>query len=383
MKKSTLYLILLLTLTISNEIMAQNAPIQTINWERATHLPPNLATSKYKGIAGAISGTSNGVLVVAGGNNFPVLMPWLGGKKVYYDDIFIFKNDPGKPLTLLKERFKLPFNLAYPAVCSTANGIIAAGGENEQGLSKRVLLLQWLKTAGILKTTFLPEIPFAVTNAALTSVGNIIYLAGGEDEHGAIDQLLFLNLDRLNEGWSSTVKLPQPVSHTVLVSNGTNMLYLVGGRKRNEGSTSTLYQTVDAFHIPSRSWISKRPLPYALSASSGIYYEGQILLFSGDQGKTFNQTEGLIAAIAQEANPETKEGLNQQKVRLQNAHPGFSKQVLVYDISSDEWKTLKTKLPIGPVTTQAVLMGDEVILAGGEIKAGVRTDEILMGKIKK
>ncbi|SES12228.1 hypothetical protein SAMN04488023_13336 [Pedobacter rhizosphaerae] len=363
--------------------MAQNAPIQTINWEGAAHLPRNLATSKYKGLAGAISGTSNGVLVVAGGNNFPELMPWLGGKKVYYNDIFIYKNDPDKSLTLLKERFKLPYNLAYAAVCSTVKGIIAVGGENEQGLSKRVLLLTWLKEEGILKTTFLPELPFAVTNAALTSVGNIIYLAGGEDEHGAIDQLLSLNLNRLNDGWTVQVKLPQPVSHTVLVSNGTNMLYLVGGRKRNEGSTSTLYQTVDAFHIPSHSWISKRPIPDALSAASGIFYEGQILLFSGDQGKTFNQTEGLIAAISQEANPEKKEKLNQQKVRLQNAHPGFSKQVLVYDILSDEWKSLKTKLPVGPVTMNAVRMGDEVILAGGEIKAGVRTDEILIGKIKK
>lgn len=363
--------------------MAQNAPIQTINWEGAAHLPRNLATSKYKGLAGAISGTSNGVLVVAGGNNFPELMPWLGGKKVYYNDVFIYKNDPDKSLTLLKERFKLPYNLAYAAVCSTGKGIIAVGGENEQGLSKRGLLLTWLKEEGILKTTFLPELPFAVTNAALTSVGNIIYLAGGEDEHGAIDQLLSLNLNRLNDGWTVQVKLPQPVSHTVLVSNGTNMLYLVGGRKRNEGSTSTLYQTVDAFHIPSHSWISKRPLPDALSAASGIFYEGQILLFSGDQGKTFNQTEGLIAAISQEANPEKKEKLNQQKVRLQNAHPGFSRQVLVYDILSDEWKSLKTKLPVGPVTTNAVRMGEEVILAGGEIKAGVRTDEILIGKIKK
>src|SRR5688572_3878214 len=41
------------------------------------------------GMAGLISGAHNGVLIAAGGANFPERMPWEGGVKVYYDEIFV------------------------------------------------------------------------------------------------------------------------------------------------------------------------------------------------------------------------------------------------------------------------------------------------------
>ena len=32
--------------------------------------------------------------------------------------------------------------------------------------------------------------------------------------------------------------------------------------------------------------------------------------------------------------------LNQEKIKLQSTHPGFSKDVLLYDTINDEWKTI-------------------------------------------
>jgi len=46
------------------------------------------------GMAGIIAGTHGGVLIAAGGANFPDKMPWDGGKKIYYDEIFGLK--PGE-----------------------------------------------------------------------------------------------------------------------------------------------------------------------------------------------------------------------------------------------------------------------------------------------
>jgi len=37
------------------------------------------------GMAGIIAGAHGGVLIAAGGANFPDKMPWDGGKKIYYD----------------------------------------------------------------------------------------------------------------------------------------------------------------------------------------------------------------------------------------------------------------------------------------------------------
>ncbi|HRF24216.1 MAG TPA: hypothetical protein PLR98_08635, partial [Chitinophagaceae bacterium] len=42
------------------------------------------------GYAGPVTGIINNHLIIGGGANFPDSMPWLGGKKKYYDDAFIF-----------------------------------------------------------------------------------------------------------------------------------------------------------------------------------------------------------------------------------------------------------------------------------------------------
>lgn len=124
-------------------------------------------------------------------------------------------------------------------------------------------------------------------------------------------------------------------------------------------------------------------LPYAISAGTG-WSDGdcEILLFGGDAGKTFNRTEELILAISREDDPVKKKILNQQKAALQATHPGFSKEILRYDVCGDAWSVIGAMPCDVPVTTTAVVAGDdEVLIPSGEIKAGVRTPRILQGKI--
>ena len=40
-----------------------------------------------------------GALLVAGGTNFPEKMPWEGGKKVWYDDVYVLDRSGGRQLT--------------------------------------------------------------------------------------------------------------------------------------------------------------------------------------------------------------------------------------------------------------------------------------------
>jgi N-acetylneuraminate epimerase len=334
---------------------------------------------KKIGLAGAAIGVSGQLLMVGGGTNFPVKMPWKGGKKNYYDAIFLYdKTDEGLVLRP-NTKLKLPFRLAYAAVCSTPNGVVIAGGENENGLIKKVLLLNWIDER--LSMRYLPELPQGVTNAALTVIGNTLYLAGGETENGATDQFLSLDLNTQPTAWKVLVHLPKPVSHTVLLS-ANNELYLIGGRKRNLGDTSTLYNGMHTFNISEQVWTTKKAMPYPISAASGIINKKSILVFSGDRGETFHEVEGLIAAIDREGDVKKKEVLNKQKIKLQASHPGFSKAVLKYDLVSNVWTTLKNPMPYGTVTTTAVVLANEVIIAGGEIKAGVRTPNIMVGKLK-
>jgi N-acetylneuraminate epimerase len=89
----------------------------------------------------------------------------------------------------------------------------------------------------------------------------------------------------------------------------------------------------------------------------------------------------LIAAIHKESNVEKKEILNKEKIHLQSSHPGFSKEVLLYNTLKDEWKVIDSMPFEVPVTTTAIRWEDGVLIPAGEIKAGVRTPLVWQGKI--
>ncbi len=384
MKNSILSFTLLISTALSPALLAQHKAVCDISWTIASQIPSAPGQTLSNGLAGAVIGTINNKLIIAGGTNFPDKMPWNGGKKNYYNDVFVYtKTSQGLMLKFTDKKFKLPFNLAYGAVCSIKNGIVIAGGENENGLISKVSWLSW--KAGEFVIHQLPNLPKPLTNAALTVVGNSLYLAGGEMENGATAQFLCLNLDAQQEGWKVLPNLPQATSHTVLLNvtqDDKTELFLIGGRKKNIGDTSTLHKAMYAFDLKKQIWTTKTPLPYPLSAAAGIVKGKSLFLFSGDRGETFHQAERLIAEIEHEKNVKKKESLNQQKIKVQSNHPGFSKAVLKYDLTTSVWTRLPQAMPYGTVTTTAIMLNNEVIIAGGEIKAGVRTPNILVGKLK-
>src|SRR5690554_3196384 len=60
------------------------------NWSSLNPIPDSI------GFAGSFGGISNGVLLVAGGANFPDGgAPWTGSKKVWHDRIFALENPDG------------------------------------------------------------------------------------------------------------------------------------------------------------------------------------------------------------------------------------------------------------------------------------------------
>lgn len=387
---------------LGKAVSAQDKPLSLLSWEHAVIVHTELkqrggiSNSETKlnstnildstGVAGPVTGIHHNMFLVGGGANFPELMPWLGGKKKYYSNLKVFlpKND-GE--LIYAGEFELPEATAYGANVSTEHGVVYAGGENENGISKKVLLIQWNLVSKKVDIKSLPDLPFAVTNASAVYEGQFIFLAGGETSKAATDQFVCLDLKNQDQGWKKMPSIPRPVSHAVFVKNknksGTGF-YLVGGRKKNENGISELYSSVYAFDLKTRKWMEMKPLPHPVSAGTGVSIGGdQILLFGGDKGETFYRTEMLIAAISGENDPLKKEQLNKQKVKVQSEHPGFSNEILRYDISSNEWKK-DGVIPFEiPVTTSAVFWNKYVFIPGGEIRAGVRSPHILLGRLSE
>src|SRR5690348_1740468 len=120
---------------------------------------------------------------------------------------------------------------------------------------------------------------------------------------------------------------------------------------------------------------------YVICRNGVAFGTNSILLFGGDKGTTFHKTEELIFAISNEKDEAKKARLNAEKIKVQSTHPGFCRQVLLYNTKKDEWKTIGNIPFDSPATTTAVKWDNKIIIPGGEIRAGVRTTQILSAKI--
>ena len=385
MKYFVIYLHIIFMLQ-STQIAAQKKLKLPIQWQVATELPPLENQIKSLGFAGPIAGVIKDKLVIAGGANFPDAMPWLGGKKKYYNEVYVYSR---KQNQLIQEnvQFKLSANIAYAASCVTPMGIVYAGGENENGITNQVHLLQWDNTSTKLMQKSLPSLPTAITNASMVAIGSDIYFVGGETGNSTSDHFFHLNLTALEHGWDSMPSIPKPLSHVVLIVQQAGVkqnIFLFGGRAKNKTGISDFSDQSFKFDIESKKWERIKPMPYAMSAGSGITYEDKyVLLFGGDKGTRFNEVEKIISIIEAEKDVLKKQLDIEKKIELLSTHPGFSKEILRYNIIKNAWESIGVIPFEASVTTTAIQWGNWVIIPSGEIKAGVRTPKITAAKINE
>ena len=382
-KKFFFIFLSLLSLLVTSSIPAQKK--YNFHWSVAANLPVNQKLGKQPGVAGPFAGFINGELIIAGGSNFPDSMPWQGGKKIYWNDIYIMHiNKKGKCSWVNNGEYKLKENIAYGASVQMKEGVVCIGGENENGISKKVFLLHGNDMNKKIVSTDLPELPLPLTNFSAVGIGSDIYVAGGESGTVVSNHLFRLNIHQPAKGWIELVSLPIDVSHAALVvgdKDHVSYIYLIGGRKKNTSGISDLYSSIFEYDILKNNWTKKKDMPYAVSAGIGIGgITNEIVIIGGDKGETFHKVETLQAGIASEKDEAKKQQLIKEKAQLQISHPGFSKDVLAYNIYKDEWRKVG-QIPFdSPVTTTAVKGDHKYYIPGGEIKAGIRTSQILVLK---
>lgn len=371
-------------LLITGLLQSFHIPAQVksnIQFSVAASLPLNERLGKQPGLAGAFAGCIHNRLLIAGGSNFPDSMPWQGGKKTYWNDIYILdikKN--GKAGWQNTRAIRLKENIAYGASVQLGNAIVCIGGENENGISKKVFLLQ-LGPHHTPVITDLPELPVPLSNLSAVAVGAVVYAAGGETASGCSNLLFKMDMQKKDKSWEELPALPVELSHAVMLAgnNGhTTGIYLMGGRKKNTNGISSFYATVFEYSIEKNEWNKKHDMPHAVAAGFGMNGRSGMLFYAGgDRGETFHKVETLLSAIAAENDPIKKQQLVLQKNQLQEKHPGFIKQVLQYDIVKDEWKPVAVTGIVMPVTVPVAFAQGKYYIAGGEIKAGVRSSLVL------
>lgn len=364
--KNVLFILKFVLLITSGSVSAQVLPVNKdlFQWNTLAPIPDSV------GFAGSFAGVADNVLIVAGGSNFPNgSTPWDGGVKRWNDKIFVLE----KPGSIWKEAGSLPFPLGYGVSVSTKQGLILIGGSNGKEHVANVFLLHYRH--GKIEMENLPSLPFALANSSGTMVGNKIFIAGGlaspsstSTEH----KFLCFDWKGKNGVWEQLAAWPGPSRMLAVTGAYNNNFYLFSGTQLTKGKRTYLK---DAYSFSEeKGWQKLADLPYAVVAAPSPAFnfgENKLLVLGGDTGK-----DAADASV------------------LKEKHPGFSEEILQYQINKDSWSIagkISTNKKIdftvnpnnsiwAPVTTPLVLWKDKIVLAGGEVRPGTRTPNVLIAK---
>jgi len=372
-------------------------------WEALPPLPPAPGDEVQPGLAGAFVGVDRGVLVVAGGANFPDAMPWDGGTKAWHDAGFaLAPRRDGELRWETASDFHLPQPAAYGASVSTAHGIVLIGGCD----AKRCFPEVWLWDSLENVYAALPPLPRPLAFMAAARVGDCIYVAGGQEtmqETRATKTFLRLDLATL-DAWHPDRRWPPPADWQwealepwpgpprilpVLAAQSdgaTDCLYLFSGRNVAPAEPTQLLTDGYKYNPESERWTrlgsvapDGRPPRCVMGAPAMASGAAHILVFGGADGKRFRDLERLARAIA-DADRAEAAALRRKKTQMLQTHPGFSRDVLAYHTITDTWTRVGTFPGPCPVTTTAVRWGAGIVVPTGEIRPGVRTDAVWQAK---
>ncbi len=311
-------------------------------WKQLPSLPDR------EGVAGCFAGTSGGALLVAGGANFPTAKPWEGGKKVWYDTVYILE----KPQGQWKIAGKLPRPLAYGVSVTHHDALICVGGSDADRHHADVFRVQW--NGSQLNISQLPSLPKPIANACGVLIGDNLCIAGGLEKPEAtttLKDVYYLDLSAPQPTWNSLSPFPGSPRMLAVATAVDGAFYVVGGVDlvaSADGKVTRRYLK-DAFCLERGGWRQLDDLPYPLAAAPSPapwdWYGFWIL--GGDDG---SQT-----------------GVNPLQ------HPGFSSNILRHDEGG--WH-ISGQLPAAHVTTATTHWNHRWIIPSGEIRPGVRSPQV-------
>jgi len=388
-----------------------------LDWEVMATLPPADGQVEQLGLAGAFSGVHNDALIIAGGANFPEGLPWEGGQKKWYDDIFILAKAENGKKDWIKTKVKLPRPLAYGVSIPTENGLLCIGGCDSQECVSDVFLLQWNNISRKLEIKWMPSLPVPLGFMSGALVEETVYIAGGQEDMKignsktyffALDLSSFFSFsekeyEQLAQNsettkWETLPSWPGaarilPVA--VAQANGlNNCFYLFSGRNVQEGQKTEYLSDSYYFNPTTQKWkaLNATPKQQCLMGATAVAQgASHLFIFGGDNAmmakeqdaiqKKINVEQQAILNSKENASVEQShfreiERLENQREQLLINHPGFSKKVWSYYTITDSW-TLLDKWPFqSVVTSNALKWNDDIIITSGEIRPGVRTPKV-------
>jgi N-acetylneuraminate epimerase len=315
-----------------------------------------------EGMAGMFAGKSSGRLFCMGGANFPDKKPWEGGKKVWYDDIYMLTEE--NKWIMIEQ--KLPGRLAYGITVDYKDEIILVGGNDESNFHTGVIGLRWNGSAFSFREY--PSLPVPLASMAGALVNDLIIVAGGNSgfQDPPLSSFYALDLADPSAGWVALPAWPGASRAQAVSGSYNGSFFLFSGEAAGVETDGVKKRKIlmDAYRFfPEKkdgkwtgTWEILPGMPRGASASANPV---PVL----DQGK-FLFWGGVDAEATVRKDPKQ--------------HPGIGKRVFMYEADSKTWiyNGVEEKFE-SRVTLPSVLWKDQWLYISGEIKPGIRTNTIV------
>ena len=340
-----LFALLLLTFSAGCHLSSPRTTASALHWQELPPIPDP------EGFAGSFAGTSGSALVVAGGANF-ISDKWDDNcQKTWTDSVFVLE----QPNAAWQTGFKLPRPLGYGVSVTVPGGIICLGGSDSTRHYADVFKLSW--TRGKLDSSPLPLLPNACAYFCGAVVDNTIYVAGGiesPDATVALKTFWALDLNAPNPRWQELSPWPGPERMLAVAGAYQGAFYLFSGVKLeadSQGKARRRYLRDAYCFRPGQGWKRLADMPRAAAAApTPVGLAGGLVIFSGDDG-------------------------SQVDFKPLNQHPGFSQQMLAYDVKSDSW-AVAGEVPFSRATTTLVEWNGHLVIPMGEVRPRERTQQV-------
>ncbi len=358
MKKTLACFVCLVSLVASAQV--------DLVWSGAFRLPPIDGTNANPGVARAFAGIDNGMVLLAGGANFPDKPLAAGGTKKFHDEIYGLACAAREPAWKIVGR--LPEPMGEGAAVSTPKGIVCVGGAvgaDGKTLTAKAFSLRWDGTQVV--SSPLPDFPRPVRMPAMAADGTRVYVVGGE---GAACEVWTLDVAATQPLWTALPPLPeaclQPVAAVQNTANKRTALFVFGGFSPTTGKAlaggwsleikpdaATTWEAVPPVAVKDTPEATRRTMIGASALASG---DQHILFFGGVDRELWDD-------------------------RVRNVRDfRFGKTVLAYHTVTEKWFELKETPFAGRCGAAVLRLPDgRVLVASGEVAPGIRTGDSALG----
>lgn len=341
-----------------------------------------------QGVSAPYAGVIDGNLVVAGGCNFPNIPAVDGGKKVYYNDVFMLNLSDAS--SGWKRIGSMPFPAAYGVSIAVKRGLVCIGGMNDYGSLSSVWMLVWSKAKRTMVVNYLPSLPYAMDNMAGAADGEYIYVAGGNSNGIPSTHLLRLNIKKPNQEWEELPSFPglprvQPVAFFTPKAEGRELQLWGGFSPASDTLAAVAHSNGLKFSISTKEWSPVQDITIngslaTLTGAAVAANSGDIVAVGGVNKSIFenalNRDFRLRSAIAKEDKSKVQSLKDSARAYLSQDVGFYHFNSSIMQYADNGWVSLGS-------FEQAALAGCAIVpyknryyIIGGEVKPGVRSKRV-------